>query len=56
MDVLPVQTIPNHYPTKMDVLPKTFVNIILASKWPNASKWLVPLEPSLKWDSYFIYL
>ena len=35
---------------------RLLINIILASKWPNASKWLVPLEPSLKWDSYFIYL
>ena len=29
----PVQTIPNHHPTKMDVLPKPFVQIILAAKW-----------------------
>ena len=27
-----VHTIPNHHPTKMDVLPKTFVQIILATK------------------------
>ena len=26
-------TIPNQYPTKMDILPKTFVQIILAAKW-----------------------
>ena len=28
-----VHTILNHYPTRMDVLPKMFVQIILASKW-----------------------
>ena len=28
----PVQTIQNHYPIKMDVLPKTFVQIILPAK------------------------
>ena len=33
MDDHPVHTIPNHCPTKMDVLPKTFVQIILAAKW-----------------------
>ena len=27
------QCTPNHHPTKMDVLPKTFVQIILAAKW-----------------------
>ena len=26
-------SIPNHHPTKMDVLPKFFVQIILAAKW-----------------------
>ena len=29
----PVDTIPNHHPTKMDVLPITFVQIILAANW-----------------------
>ena len=33
MDDHLVHTIPNHHPTKMDVLPKTFVQIILAAKW-----------------------
>ena len=33
MDDHPVHTIPNHHPTKMKVLPKTFVQIILAAKW-----------------------
>ena len=28
-----VHTIPNHHPTKKDVLPKTFVQIILGAKW-----------------------
>ena len=29
----PVLTIPNHHPTKMDVLPTNFVQNILAAKW-----------------------
>ena len=29
----PVLTIPNRNPTQRDVLPKTFVQIILAAKW-----------------------
>ena len=29
----PVRTIPNHHPTKKDVLPKFVVQIILAAKW-----------------------
>ena len=36
MDDHPVHTIPNHHRNKsykMDVLPKTFVQIILAAKW-----------------------
>ena len=33
MDDHPVHTIPNHHPIKMDVLPKTVVEIILAAKW-----------------------
>ena len=33
MDDHPVHTIPNHHYTKMDVLPKTSVQIILAGKW-----------------------
>ena len=33
MDDLPVHTIPSHHTTKMDGLPKTFVQIILAAKW-----------------------
>ena len=33
MDAHPVLTIPNHHPTKMDVLPKNVVQIILAAKW-----------------------
>ena len=31
MDDRPVHTVPNHHPTKMDVLPKAFVQIILAA-------------------------
>ena len=26
-------TAPNHHPHKMDVLPKTFLQIIIAAKW-----------------------
>ena len=33
MDDHLVHTIPNHYLIKMDVLPKTFFQIILAAKW-----------------------
>ena len=33
MDDLPVHTIPNHHSTKIDVLQKTFVQIILAANW-----------------------
>ena len=33
MDDHLVHTIPSHQPTKMDVLPKTFVEIILVAKW-----------------------
>ena len=29
----PVPTPPNYHPPKMDVLPKSFLQIILASKW-----------------------
>ena len=34
LDDLPVLTIPNHHPSKMDVLLKTFLQIIRAAKWP----------------------
>ena len=33
MDDHPVHTIPNHHPTKMEVLPKTFVKIVLPAKF-----------------------
>ena len=33
LDDLPVHTPPNHHNLKMDVLPKTFLQIILAAKW-----------------------
>ena len=33
MDAHPVHTIPNHQAPKMNVLPKTFLQIILAAKW-----------------------
>ena len=33
MDDHSVHTTPNQHPTKMDILPKTFVQIILAAKW-----------------------
>ena len=28
-----IRFIPHHHPTKIDVFPKTFVQIILAAKW-----------------------
>ena len=44
MDDHPIHTTPNHHPSKMNVLPKTFLQIILAAK----CKWLVqPLSTSL---------
>ena len=33
IDDHPFHSIPYHHPTKMNVLPKTFVQIILAAKW-----------------------
>ena len=33
MDDHLVYTTPNHHPPKMDFLPKTFLQIILAAKW-----------------------
>ena len=33
MDNLPVHNTPNPHPPKMDVLPKAFLQIILAAKW-----------------------
>ena len=33
MEDLPVHTTPNHYAPKMDILPETFLQIILAAKW-----------------------
>ena len=33
----PVHTIPNHHPAKIDVLPKTLVQIILAVKMVSAA-------------------
>ena len=58
MAVHSVHTIPNHRPTKMDVLPKTFVQIILAAKWfarhsrMSRNQQRRPL-PSLLYLSYF---
>ena len=37
MDDHPVQALPIHHPTKMDVLPKTFIQIILAAKWHSST-------------------
>ena len=33
MDDHPVHIIPNHHPSKMDVLLKTFLQVILAANW-----------------------
>ena len=33
LEDLPVHTTPNHYAPKMDILPETFLQIILAAKW-----------------------
>ena len=58
MDDHAVYTIPNHHSSKTDVLPKTFVQITLATKWlvkhsntsPNQQRWPLPSLLSL---SYF---
>ena len=55
INVHPVHTIPNHHPTKKDVLQKTFVQIILAANWlerhsrtsPNQLRRLLPSLLSL---------
>ena len=31
--IIIMSNIPNNHPTKMDVLPKTFAQIILAGRW-----------------------
>ena len=55
IDDHPVHTITDHHPTKMDVRPKTFVQIILAAKLlvrhsstcPNQQRWHLPSLLSL---------
>ena len=46
MDDHLVHTTPNHHPPKMDVLPKTFLQIILASKW---LVWHSSTSPKQQW-------
>ena len=60
-DDYPVHTIPNHHPTKMDVLQKTFVQNILAAKWlvrhsstsPKQQRW--PLTSLLSLSYFYEY-
>ena len=61
MDDPPVHTIQNHHPTKMDVLPKTLVQIILAAKWLVQHSSMSPKQnrrplPSLLSLSFFCAL
>ena len=53
-----VHTIPNHDPTKMNVHPKTFSQIILAAKWLVSHSTTSPVQqrrhlPSLLFGSLF---
>ena len=55
----PVYTKPNHQPTKMDVLPKTLIQIILAAKWSvRHSSTFVPqaAETTFAFSSVFIFV
>ena len=60
MDDLPVNTTPNHHPHKMDVLPKTFLQIILAANWlgrysgTSHNQQRRPLPSLLSVSSYMI--
>ena len=58
MDDHSVHTIPNPHPSKMDVLPKTFIQIILATKWlvrhsSRSSKQQRRPFTSLQYKSFF---
>ena len=57
-DDLPVHTTPKHHHSKMDVLPKTFLQIILAAKWLVGHSSTSPKQqrrplPSLLYNSFF---
>ena len=58
MDCHPFNTIPNHHLTKMDVLTKTFVRIILAQKWLLRHTKYVPqtAATTFAFSSVFILL
>ena len=52
MDDHPVHTIPNHHSTKMDVLPKTLIQIRLAAKWQGrAFKYTSPKQQRRPWPA-----
>ena len=57
MDDYPFHTIPNQYPTKVDVLPKTFVQIFLAAKWllRHSSTSPQTTATTFAFSFYFIY-
>ena len=58
MDDHLVHTTPNHHPPKMDVLPKTFLQIILAAKWlvRHSSTSPLPTATTFAFPSVFICL
>ena len=58
MDEHPVHTIPNHSPTKIDVLPKTFVQVIFAAKWlvRHSSMSPQPTATTFAFSSVFFLL
>ena len=53
MDNHPVHTIPNRYPTKLDVLPKTFVQIILDAKLLVRHSCTIVHHPNSSDDFFF---
>ena len=58
MDDLPVHTTPNHHPPKMEVLPKTFLQNILAAKLLVRHSSTSPKQqrrplPSILYKSFF---
>ena len=57
MDDHSVHIIPHHHPTKMDVLPKTVLQIILAAKWGGSQVRPPKQQPTtFAFSSVFVLL
>ena len=56
MDDHLVHTTPNHHPPKMDVLPKTFLQIILAANWLVQHSILSPKQQRRPLPSLHLFL